>query len=144
MIGIHEGTREYRWVAWVATIAVPAVAQGWFCSNVGCRRLMSAVSCEGSCMALILGVLELEFHLSGCTSLKQKRGRLAGLRDRFGRLTNVAVCESDHADALQRAQWSFVAAGSDAIVVRRTLDAVERDIVLHIDAVITRRNCEVG
>ena len=95
-------------------------------------------------MTLIVGMLQLEFHLSGCASLKEKRGRLAGLRDRFGRLTNVAVCESDFADVLQRAQWSFVAIGSDTRVVNQTLDAVERDVVLHLDAVITRRTREVG
>ena len=95
-------------------------------------------------MTLIVGLLELEFHLPGCRSLKEKRGRLAGIRDRFGRLTNVAVCESQYADALQRAQWSIVATGSDARVVSQTLDAVERDIVVHVDAVITRRQRELG
>ena len=95
-------------------------------------------------MALIVGLLELEFHLEGCASLKEKRGRLAGVRDRFGRLTNVAVCESEFADVHQRARWSFVATGSDVRVVNSTLDALERDIVLHIDAVITHRTRELG
>lgn len=95
-------------------------------------------------MSLVVGLLELEFHLPGCTSLKEKRGRLAGVRDRFGRLSNVAVCESEFADVLQRAQWSFVATGREVRLVNQTLDGIERDIVLHIDAVITHRVRELG
>ena len=57
-------------------------------------------------MTMIVGLLELEFHIPGCKSLKEKRGRLAGMRDRFGRLTNVAVCESAFADVLRRRRLS--------------------------------------
>ena len=35
---------------------------------------------------LHIAVLRLRFHLEGCGSLKDKRQRLCGLRDRFGRL----------------------------------------------------------
>ncbi len=90
-----------------------------------------------------MGLLVLEFHLTGCTSLKEKRGRLGGLRDRFGRLPHVAVCESDFADSLQRAEWSFVALGHDVAFVSGTLQEIERDIVGRVDAVIARRRREM-
>ena len=86
--------------------------------------------------------LTVDFRLGGCRSLKEKRSRLGGLKDRFGRAPNVAVCESDHQDAHQRGQWTFVACSSDATTVERTLSGVERDLMLMVDAEvvnITRR-----
>jgi uncharacterized protein YlxP (DUF503 family) len=94
-------------------------------------------------MSRVMGLLVLEFHLPGCTSLKEKRGRLGGLRDRFGRLPHVAVTESDFADALQRSEWSFVAVGHDVAFVSGTLQEIERDIVARVDAVVTRRQREI-
>ena len=64
-----------------------------------------------------IGVLTLTFHLPGCRSLKEKRQRLGGLRDRFGRNTTVGVCESGLQDAHQRAEWTFVAVGDRKSVV---------------------------
>ena len=49
------------------------------------------------------GLLSINFHLGGCRSLKEKRQRLSGIRDRYGRPANVAVCESDFQDSHQRA-----------------------------------------
>lgn len=74
------------------------------------------------------------FHLHGCRSLKEKRARLAGLRDRFGRQANLAVFESHFQDALQQAQWTLVAGAADARAVEQLLTAVERDIQLLVDA----------
>lgn len=78
--------------------------------------------------------MRIEFHLSGCRSLKDKRQRLKGMRERFGRAANVAVCESQHQDSLQRAQWSFVAAASSADVVEQTLGEIERNVQMSVDA----------
>jgi len=78
--------------------------------------------------------MTIDFHLGGCRSLKEKRQRLKGLRDRFGRAVNVAVCESNHQDAHQRSQWSFIASASDVGVVDRTLAELERNIQFTVDA----------
>ena len=78
--------------------------------------------------------MTIDFHLGGCRSLKEKRQRLKGLRDRFGRAVNVAVCESDHQDAHQRSQWSFIACASDGSVVDQTLAELERTIQITVDA----------
>ena len=94
-------------------------------------------------MTLAVGLLVLDFHLPGCASLKEKRGRIGGVRDHVGRQTNVAVCESDFADSLQRAQWSFVVAAREARLVSQVLDAIERDVVQRVDAVVTRRQREM-
>jgi uncharacterized protein len=81
-----------------------------------------------------IGVMRVEFHLDGCRSLKEKRQRLQGVRDRFGRAANVAVYESDHQDLLQRAEWSFVAASAGADVVERVLADIERNLQMSVDA----------
>lgn len=81
-----------------------------------------------------IGSLCIEFRLEACRSLKEKRQRLAGMRDRFGRTPNMAVFESDLQDVLHRAQWTFVAAAADNDVVERLLAGVERDVHELVDA----------
>ena len=83
-----------------------------------------------------IGVLGLNFHLPGCASLKEKRRRLQRLRDKFGRAPNLAVCESNHQDAHQRAQWSIVAVASSAKVVERALGDVETWAQERLDATL--------
>ncbi len=78
--------------------------------------------------------MQIDFFLGGCRSLKEKRQRLKGIRDRFGRLVNVSVCESDHQDIHQRAQWSFVASASSSDVVDKTLMEIERNLQFSVDA----------
>lgn len=88
-----------------------------------------------------IGVLTLDFHLEGCRSLKEKRQRLKGLRDRFGRLSNVAVCESDYPDQWDRAQWSFVCVGPNKAVVQSTCATIEEH-AHQLDAVLYQQQLE--
>ena len=83
-----------------------------------------------------IGILDLDFHLAGCTSLKEKRRRLGGLRDKFGRMTNLAVCESDYQNSHQRARWTVVAVADDAVIVEQSLAQVERWAAESVDATI--------
>ena len=90
-----------------------------------------------------IGLMEIEFYLEGCRSLKEKRGRLAGLRERYGRLANVAVCESGFQDSHQKSLWSFAAIAVDDKGISRTLNEIENTVESHIDACvvnITRHN----
>ena len=79
-------------------------------------------------------LLQIDFYLGGCRSLKEKRQRLKGIRDRFGRAANVAVCESHHQDVLKRAQWTFVASAGSRDVVDKTLMDIERNLLFSVDA----------
>lgn len=81
-------------------------------------------------------ILRVEFFLGSCRSLKEKRQRLGGLRERYGKQVNVAVCESAFQDSLQQAQWSFVACAADGLVVEKTLVDIERGLQLSVDAEI--------
>ncbi len=90
-----------------------------------------------------VGILGLDFHLPGCASLKEKRRRLQRLRDKFGRIPNLAICESGHQDVHQRARWSVVAVASSATVVERMLGDVERWVDERLDAIVVGVDREV-
>ena len=81
-----------------------------------------------------IAVLTCSFILPGCRSLKEKRQRLGGLKDRFGRQLGLAVCESGYSDTHQRAEWSFVAVGQTKRLVEQTLGDVERKVAELTDA----------
>ena len=79
-------------------------------------------------------LMTIDFHLGGCRSLKEKRQRLKGMRERFGRAPNVAVCESDYQDVHQRAQWSFVATAASGDIAERSLSDILSSIEFSVDA----------
>ena len=81
-----------------------------------------------------VGVLHALFYLHGCNSLKEKRQRLGRLRDKFGKQTALAVCESGHNDELRRGEWSFVAAAGSDVVVQQILSDVETYLSSSVDA----------
>ncbi|MGV1098582.1 DUF503 domain-containing protein [Thiovibrio sp. JS02] len=81
-------------------------------------------------------LMVVDFHLAGCRSLKEKRHRLSGIRDRFGKVSNVAVCESDFHDSLQQAQWSFVVIGLSRAKIDQTLAGIEQFLQTGVDAAI--------
>jgi len=87
-------------------------------------------------------LMTLEFQVPGCRSLKEKRRTLSGLRDRFGKMANVAVCESDMHDVHDRAQWSFVVAAGSKKIVDSLLNQIETFADEDLDAVILRSKRE--
>jgi len=89
-----------------------------------------------------LCILTLRFHLEGCTSLKEKRQRLGGLRDKFGRLPQVAVCESNDQDTLDKAEYTFACLGTSGQQVNATLHGIEQFAATSLDAVIVERQRE--
>jgi uncharacterized protein len=89
-----------------------------------------------------IAILTLDFHLEGCASLKEKRQRLGSLRERFGRLPGIAVCESDLQDAHQRAEWTFVALAANRRLAEQLLGEVELHASQELDARIAAREIE--
>ena len=83
---------------------------------------------------LYVGVLEAKLYLHGCQSLKEKRRRLVKLRDKFGKLATLAVCESDNQDHHNHAQWSFVAASTSRTNVEQVWSQVETFLRTQLDA----------
>ncbi|MFL0799820.1 MAG: DUF503 domain-containing protein [Agarilytica sp.] len=91
---------------------------------------------------MFIGLLQIRFLLHGCASLKEKRSRLSGLRDRFGTVKNMAVCESDDMDAWQQACWSFVCTSTDKRLIEATLNKVIDHCTHNVDAEISDHSLE--
>lgn len=72
------------------------------------------------------GVLEIELHLPGVRSLKEKRGLVRPIIDSSRSRYRVAIAEVGHQELHQRALIEVAAVASAAHVVTEELDAVER------------------
>jgi uncharacterized protein YlxP (DUF503 family) len=73
-----------------------------------------------------LGLLILELHLPGCSSLKQKRSRLKPLLARLHREFNISVSEIDRQDIWQDAVIACAMVTSDHAQTQRSLQKVAR------------------
>lgn len=82
--------------------------------------------------------MEIDIQLPGCRSLKEKRRRLRGLKDRFGVDSTTAVSESGHHDNYQLARWTVVVVANDEGLIQSRLRAIEDYIHNNIDGFITR------
>lgn len=71
---------------------------------------------------MIVGICQVELHLPGNGSLKEKRGRLKPLLSRLRREFNVAVAEVDRNDAWQAAVIGLVTVANDAGHVHALLE----------------------
>jgi uncharacterized protein YlxP (DUF503 family) len=80
-------------------------------------------------MPAVVGLLNVELHIPGARSLKEKRMILRSVKDRLKAL-NVAVAEVEHQDLWQRAALGIVAVSNSSAAVDRALaevvDAIER------------------
>ncbi|MEQ6918206.1 DUF503 domain-containing protein [Halomonas aquatica] len=70
-------------------------------------------------------ILTLTFALPGCRSLKEKRQRMGGLHERFGRNPAIAVCESGDHDRHDASEWSFVVVGGTSRDVASLCSEIE-------------------
>ncbi len=68
-----------------------------------------------------VGLLTLHCLLPGCTSLKEKRGRIKPILARLHREFNLSTAETGHQDAWQEAELSFAVVSSDAVNIERVL-----------------------
>ncbi|GEK47097.1 DUF503 domain-containing protein [Bisbaumannia pacifica] len=80
-----------------------------------------------------IGILTLRLSLPGCRSLKEKRQRMGGLHERFGRQPAVAVCESGDLDRLEASEWTFVAMATTSQKVESLLAEIEDKVQRGVD-----------
>lgn len=78
--------------------------------------------------------MTLQFQLHGCDSLKDKRQRLRGLKDKFGRTPNLAICESGALESKREAEYSVCCMANDKNTVSGMLDDVLQHCSTSIDA----------
>ena len=69
---------------------------------------------------LFVALAEVELHLPGARSLKEKRHDVRSVVERLRQRLSVLVLESDHQDLHQRAELAIVAFATDAEVARGT------------------------
>ncbi|MBI9051728.1 MAG: DUF503 domain-containing protein [Anaerolineaceae bacterium] len=74
---------------------------------------------------IISGCLILKLYLPECHSLKQKRSILKSILLKTRNQYNVASAELDFQDVWQSALLGFSTIGSDAVIIRNALHAVE-------------------
>ncbi len=80
-----------------------------------------------------IAVLVLKVSLPGCASLKEKRQRMGGLHERFGRNPAIAVCESGDHDRLEASEWSFVVAANERQKVESLCSEIEDKVQRTVD-----------
>ncbi len=71
-----------------------------------------------------IGLLTLHLHLPGCSSLKEKRGKIKPILARLRREFNVATAELDLQDVWQDALIGCVTLSSDTAQNQRLLQQV--------------------
>lgn len=75
-----------------------------------------------------IAVMTMTFSLPGCGSLKEKRQRMGGMHERFGRNPAVAVCESGELNKHEASEWSFVVVATSKRDVESLLSQIEDKI----------------
>ena len=80
-----------------------------------------------------IAVLTIQFSLPGCGSLKEKRQRIGGLHERFGRPPAIAVCESGDLDRLESSEWSFVVVATSPQKVESICSEIEDKLQRTVD-----------
>nr|WP_163500246.1 DUF503 domain-containing protein [Halomonas socia] len=90
-----------------------------------------------------IAVLTLSISLPGCRSLKEKRQRMGGLHERFGRNPSVAVCESGELDRLEASEWTFVVAAATLPKVESLCSEIEDKIQRGVDGRVMEATREV-
>ena len=78
-----------------------------------------------------IGLLTLHLQIPGCTSLKEKRGRIKPLLARLHREFNVSAAEIDRLDAWQEDVIACALVGNDPNHVRSSLDHVATYVSTH-------------
>ncbi len=74
----------------------------------------------------MLSTLTIHLHLPGCTSLKEKRGRIKPLIARLHREFNISVAEMDLNDHWQEALITCAMVGNDAAQLQRSMQSVAK------------------
>ncbi|MGM0703658.1 MAG: DUF503 domain-containing protein [Pseudomonadota bacterium] len=80
-----------------------------------------------------IAILTVSISLPGCRSLKEKRQRMGGIHERFGRNPAVAVCESGERDRLDASEWTFLVAANESQKVESLCGEIEEKLLRSVD-----------
>lgn len=85
--------------------------------------------------------ITIEFIFPGCRSLKEKRARIRGIRERLGKLASVAIAESNYQDIHDRSEWSIVVLAQNNKLFNQILSGID-DELEHVDGQIVKRQVD--
>lgn len=75
---------------------------------------------------MFVGVVRIELHLPGCTSLKDKRSIVRSLKDRLRTRLHAAVAEVEYQDLWQRAALGVAVVSGESHQVVEQLQSVRQ------------------
>ncbi len=73
---------------------------------------------------MLVVCLRIQFHLPGCTSLKEKRFVLNSLKARMRNRFNVALCETAYQDKWQRSEFVVVTVAGSRRGTDKTVQSI--------------------
>jgi len=79
---------------------------------------------------VIVGIAVWELHVSGCSSLKEKRRVLRSIKDRLHQRFNVSVAETAHHDLWQRAELTCGVIATDRRQAASVLSSADRLVAM--------------
>lgn len=77
---------------------------------------------------MVVGFSELQLHLPGCSSLKDKRQIIKSVKDRLHNRFNVSVSEVDHHELWQRATLGVACVSRTNYQAKKTLARVVKQV----------------
>ena len=77
---------------------------------------------------MIVGLMTVELHIGGATTLKEKRRVLKSIIDRVRSKYNASIAEVDHQDLWQRATLGVAVVSNETSHVSQMLDTIIRSI----------------
>ena len=83
---------------------------------------------------MFVGIVRIELHLPGATSLKAKRSVVQGLKERIRHRARAAVAEVDNQDLWQRATLGVAVVSGEAGQVNELLQTVRNLVESTYDA----------
>ena len=75
---------------------------------------------------MFVGIVRIELHVPGASSLKDKRSVIRSLKERIRSRTRAAVAEVDHQDLWQRAALGVAVVSGESHHVDEMLQSVRR------------------
>jgi len=91
---------------------------------------------------MIIGFLQIDLHLPFSHSLKEKRKRIQGLKDRISSRYNAAYAELEFQDKWQRARIGLVSVNNRRSIIDSLFQKILRDIEENLEGEITASHIE--
>lgn len=85
--------------------------------------------------------ITIELIFPGCRSLKEKRARLRGIRERLGKQAFIAIAESGYQDFHDRSEWSIVVLAQNNKLFDQILSDIDGEFD-HVEGQIVKRQIE--